>query len=648
MAVAVIQRPLRGSRVSTFYPVKTLPLLSSLDSAFQLQEYISLLIRYNVHDVERIVALPGKPSGKDKEKENEESAEEKDLEKAKGDVTVDEACWIYEQLRRLAQDLTHPLITMLQQECSRTSCPEMKAGEWLYLCVAHGTDGAMEQCCAIDYILHTLDSATALLNSPRAFPSRLQIPPASHRHFSSLARRLGRIFAHAYFHHRDIFAQAEAESSLYARFLALTTRYDLVPPDFMVIPPTKVITDSEGDENDIPRHPIDKPPVIVPDPSEVQPPRLLAASLDPQAERDKEKVLNVQHSSSILPTSTYNPTSVRMISRVPTNTITTKTRNPPGLFVSNGGLIPLSAGATAAPTTAVSLFASSEAHLSSAALSTSSNNTPAETGVPSVGAVPGLAPGQESPRKAGRPRTDTMVYSEGYGNGRGNSPIPIVRLGARLNEPGENKDHADAEDKVIVDPVHSPPQESEPYVVEEKREVVEPEADFVPIDDEMAVVGVVDEQEGNVKVEESVPQVGNEQKFHETAIVPSGPDAESEPAKVEAEGSGVQSSSLGQEKEEQSLGEPEASQPQPQTETILVESTTSEAAEAEENAQHVNGAAEEPEHGQDAEKELAVESSSMEAKETQNGENSNPEADDKEEASEKSDEPIEADSASSS
>jgi hypothetical protein len=47
-------------------------------------------------------------------------------------------------IRRLAQDLTHPLITTLQQECSRTTCPEMKAGEWLYLCVAHGTEGAME------------------------------------------------------------------------------------------------------------------------------------------------------------------------------------------------------------------------------------------------------------------------------------------------------------------------------------------------------------------------------------------------------------------------------------------------------------------------------------------------------------------------
>lgn len=47
-------------------------------------------------------------------------------------------------IRRLAQDLSHPLITMLQQECTRVTCPEMKAGEWLYLCVAHGNGGAME------------------------------------------------------------------------------------------------------------------------------------------------------------------------------------------------------------------------------------------------------------------------------------------------------------------------------------------------------------------------------------------------------------------------------------------------------------------------------------------------------------------------
>lgn len=96
---AVIQRPLRGSRISSFYPVKSLPSLSSLDSAFQLQEYISLLIRLDVHDVDTIVAVPGK---KDKnEQEGEDlKAEEKEAERErKSEIAVDEACWIYEQLR---------------------------------------------------------------------------------------------------------------------------------------------------------------------------------------------------------------------------------------------------------------------------------------------------------------------------------------------------------------------------------------------------------------------------------------------------------------------------------------------------------------------------------------------------------------------
>ncbi|KAK0473751.1 mps one binder kinase activator-like 4 [Armillaria novae-zelandiae] len=260
---ALIQRPLRGSRISSFYPVKTLPTLASLDSAFQLQEYISLLIRLDVHDVDSIVAVPGKDGSKE-HNEEEAKTEDKDGDKErKGEIVVDQACWIYEQLRRLAQDLTHPLITTLQQECTRLTCPEMKAGEWLYLCVAHGTDGAMEQCCAIDYILHTLDSATALLNSPRAFPSRLHIDKTSHRHFSSLARRLGRIFSHAYFHHREAFEQAEAESSLYARFLALTTKFELVPAEFQVIPPR--ISDADA---------------------EVQPPRLMAAGVDRSLEAE--------------------------------------------------------------------------------------------------------------------------------------------------------------------------------------------------------------------------------------------------------------------------------------------------------------------------------------------------------------------------
>ena len=138
----IFQRPLKGSRRSTFfYPVKALPAPSALGTAFRFQEFISLTIRYNIHDVSTIISIPSSRT-------NTEG--------------VDEAHWIYEQLRhvvfdaptqsttnspslrRLVQDLSHPLITVLQQECTRATCPEMKAGVWMYLCIAHGDDGGSE------------------------------------------------------------------------------------------------------------------------------------------------------------------------------------------------------------------------------------------------------------------------------------------------------------------------------------------------------------------------------------------------------------------------------------------------------------------------------------------------------------------------
>ena len=56
----------------------------------------------------------------------------------------------------------------------------------------------------------------------RTDPSyRIAVPSSSVKHFASLARRLSRIFAHAYFHHREIFEQAEAENALYERYATL-------------------------------------------------------------------------------------------------------------------------------------------------------------------------------------------------------------------------------------------------------------------------------------------------------------------------------------------------------------------------------------------------------------------------------------------
>ncbi|KAJ7217580.1 hypothetical protein B0H12DRAFT_1241702 [Mycena haematopus] len=236
-----LQRPLRGSRISTFYPVNNLPSLSSLDSAFQLQEHMSHLIRLDVHDVDAQggPGLSGPHPLVD--------AIKRMLVMEKKSVNVDEACWTYEQLRRLAQDLSHPLVTMLQQVCTRTTCPEMKAGEWLYLNAAQSTTSYTPSTAQQPYStprVHFLPgeflSGFLIFHRINSPPPRLQIPPASHRRFTSLVRRPGRILAHAYSHHHEEFEQAEAESSLYARFLALTENVDFVRADFLVIPPRAV------------------------------------------------------------------------------------------------------------------------------------------------------------------------------------------------------------------------------------------------------------------------------------------------------------------------------------------------------------------------------------------------------------------------
>lgn len=90
-------RPTRGSRLHEFYAdldsasLKAVDgqIPSSLDSAFQLQEYISALVRADPHDVERIVKLPWK--------DDKDRGEDRDSQR--DEPEVDAACWIYEQLR---------------------------------------------------------------------------------------------------------------------------------------------------------------------------------------------------------------------------------------------------------------------------------------------------------------------------------------------------------------------------------------------------------------------------------------------------------------------------------------------------------------------------------------------------------------------
>ena len=75
---------------------------------------------------------------------------------------------------------------------------------------------------------------------------RITISQTSTSHFQPLFRRLSRIFSHAYYSHRELFQLAEVETSLYARFVALCEKYELVTPNLLVIPRSVVAESLDG------------------------------------------------------------------------------------------------------------------------------------------------------------------------------------------------------------------------------------------------------------------------------------------------------------------------------------------------------------------------------------------------------------------
>ncbi|EGG19763.1 MOB1 [Cavenderia fasciculata] len=144
--------------------------------------------------------------------------------------------WQYEQIRQFTLELNH-FAVHFSDVCTAKTCPKMKATEdWLFLCASHK---ATQECSAIDYFFHTLDNTSALLNSEKLFPKRIEISTSSLKQFPSIMRRLYRLFAHAYFHHREIYDQIEEQTHLCERFVTFALKYSLVPPSSLIIPSPK-------------------------------------------------------------------------------------------------------------------------------------------------------------------------------------------------------------------------------------------------------------------------------------------------------------------------------------------------------------------------------------------------------------------------
>lgn len=145
----------------------------------------------------------------------------------------DEASWKYEHLRQFCNQLNY-LAVRLHDECDPLVCTQMTATEqWIFLCAAHRQP---KECSALDYTLHTLHGAASLLNSNKHFPSRVSIKENSVQKLSSVARRVYRIFSHAYFHHRALFDSFEESTLLCKRFTRYVIKYDLMTEDNLIVP----------------------------------------------------------------------------------------------------------------------------------------------------------------------------------------------------------------------------------------------------------------------------------------------------------------------------------------------------------------------------------------------------------------------------
>ncbi|KAF1926415.1 Mob1/phocein, partial [Didymella exigua CBS 183.55] len=202
--------------------------LSEIDSAFQLTEHLKALHNALTHPLGANGRLPV----------------DKDTARrlAQPPENVDKTLWLYELCRFLTQKVNAIIVALFSDTppCSSVTCPEMRASEWQYLCAVHDPP---KSCGAIDYCCHTLDWAANTLTSPKHFPSRLALGgDASTQHsqtrqLTNMFRRVYRIFAHAWFQHRDVFWNVEADTGLYVFFKTVCDVYGLIPEDNYTIPP---------------------------------------------------------------------------------------------------------------------------------------------------------------------------------------------------------------------------------------------------------------------------------------------------------------------------------------------------------------------------------------------------------------------------
>lgn len=210
--------------------------LQDIDSAFQLTEHLKALHYALTHPAESNIVNPI------------DLTIARQLTSPPPHTSRD--IWLYELGRFLIQKTNAIIVALFSDDppCSAQTCPEMRASEWQYLCAVHDPP---KSCAAIDYCCHTLDGACNTLASPKNFPSRLGLGSGGAganaqgsdkllqnqlKEIKNIFRRVYRIYAHAWFSHREMFWRVEAKTGLYTFFKTVCDEYSIIEQDSYTIP----------------------------------------------------------------------------------------------------------------------------------------------------------------------------------------------------------------------------------------------------------------------------------------------------------------------------------------------------------------------------------------------------------------------------
>ena len=171
------------------------------DTIYGINEYISELIRKDSMNIEQIISLP--------------------LSK---DCTLEQ--FLLESMKIYLIDIGY-LIVYMSEECNINSCPKMQATKkFRYRCSAH--KGGPRDCCAIRYSIHILDHFSNLLTSKKYSNINNINKNILKQDLNNLCRRVYRIFAHAFYHHKLIFNKFESKYFLCTRFIMFFQKYRIV------------------------------------------------------------------------------------------------------------------------------------------------------------------------------------------------------------------------------------------------------------------------------------------------------------------------------------------------------------------------------------------------------------------------------------